>query len=89
MADLRQVIFCHTRHFHDGIAVNAVLVHGTGIFSVASRSPFSIPRCSPSLIPFLSAELWCSRSKWMYNPAVKSRMVNDNAALCHYLFLVA
>lgn len=28
MADLRQVVFSQTGHFHDGIAVNAVLQHG-------------------------------------------------------------
>jgi hypothetical protein len=39
VADLRQVVFSQTGHFHDGIAVNAVLEHGTAIFRVASRSP--------------------------------------------------
>jgi hypothetical protein len=28
VADLRQVVFSQTGHFHDGIAVNAVLQHG-------------------------------------------------------------
>ncbi len=32
MADLCQVIFSQTGHFHDSIAVNAVLQHGTGNF---------------------------------------------------------
>jgi hypothetical protein len=32
VADLRQVVFRQTGHFHDGIAVNAVLQHGTGNF---------------------------------------------------------
>jgi hypothetical protein len=32
VADLCQVIFSQTGHFHDGIAVNAVLQHGTGNF---------------------------------------------------------
>ena len=30
--DLRQIVFSQTGHFHDGIAVNAVLEHGTGNF---------------------------------------------------------
>jgi hypothetical protein len=50
VADLRQVVFRQTGHFHHGTAVNAVLQHGTGNFRVASRSPserpFSIPRFS-------------------------------------------
>lgn len=29
MADLRQVVFRKTGHFHDGITVNVVLQHGT------------------------------------------------------------
>lgn len=29
MADLRQVVFSQTGHFHDGAAVNAVLQHGS------------------------------------------------------------
>lgn len=32
VADLCQVIFSQTGHFHDSIAVNAVLQHGTGNF---------------------------------------------------------
>jgi hypothetical protein len=32
VADLRQVVFSQTGHFHDGIAVNAVLQHGAGNF---------------------------------------------------------
>jgi hypothetical protein len=32
VADLRQVVFRQTGHFHDSIAVNAVLEHGTGNF---------------------------------------------------------
>lgn len=32
MADLCQVIFSQTGHFHYGIAVDAVLQHGTGYF---------------------------------------------------------
>ncbi len=32
VADLRQVVFSQTGHFHDGIAVNAVPEHGTGYF---------------------------------------------------------
>lgn len=35
MADLRLVVFGQTGHFHDGIAVNAVLQHGTGNFMFA------------------------------------------------------
>lgn len=29
VADLRQVVFSQTGHFHDSIAVNAVLEHGS------------------------------------------------------------
>ncbi len=32
VADLRQVVFRQTGHFHHGTAVNAVLQHGTGNF---------------------------------------------------------
>ena len=32
VADLRQVVFSQTGHFHHGTAVNAVLQHGTGNF---------------------------------------------------------
>lgn len=32
MADLRQVVFRQTCHFHDGTAVYTVLQHGTGNF---------------------------------------------------------
>ncbi len=32
VADLCEVIFSQTGHFHDSIAVNAVLQHGTGNF---------------------------------------------------------
>ncbi|QXD01375.1 hypothetical protein MKleb_5874 (plasmid) [Klebsiella sp. PL-2018] len=35
MADLHQVVFRQTGHFNDGIAVNAVLQHGTGNFEFA------------------------------------------------------
>jgi hypothetical protein len=34
VADLRQVVFTQTRHFHDGIMVDAVLQHGTGNFQL-------------------------------------------------------
>ncbi|EJP2999399.1 hypothetical protein NU118_003932 [Salmonella enterica] len=30
MTDLRQIVFSQTGHFHDGIAVDTVLQHGTG-----------------------------------------------------------
>ena len=32
VADLRQVVFRQAGHFHNGIAVNAVMQHGTGNF---------------------------------------------------------
>lgn len=32
MAELPQVVFSQTGHFHDGTAVNAVLQHGKGYF---------------------------------------------------------
>ncbi len=35
MADLRQVVFSQTGHFHDGITVNSVLQHGSGNFQLA------------------------------------------------------
>lgn len=35
MTALRQIIFFQAGHFHDGIAVNAVLQHGTGNFQPA------------------------------------------------------
>ena len=35
VADLRQVVFRQTCHFHDGIAVDAVFQHGTGNFEFA------------------------------------------------------
>lgn len=55
MADLRQVVFSQTGHFYDGIAVNAVLEHGScnfkGGFALAffnaalftELNPFSMP----------------------------------------------
>lgn len=35
VADLRKVVFRQTGHFHDGIAINAVLQHGKGNFQFA------------------------------------------------------
>lgn len=40
MADLRQVVFSQTGHFHDGITVNAVLQHGAGNFQLAFITTF-------------------------------------------------
>ena len=40
VADLRRVVFSQTGHFHDGIAVNAVLEHGTGYFQSRFALPF-------------------------------------------------
>lgn len=40
VADLRQVVFSQTGHFHDGIAVNAVLQHGAGNFEFAFIATF-------------------------------------------------
>ncbi len=40
VANLRQIVFGKTGHFHDGIAVNAVLQHGTGDFQLAFIAAF-------------------------------------------------
>ncbi|STU33263.1 Uncharacterised protein [Klebsiella pneumoniae] len=40
MADLRQVVFRQTCHFHDGIAIDAVFQHGTGNFQLAFIAAF-------------------------------------------------
>ena len=50
MADLRQVVFSQTGHFHDGITVNAVLQHGEGNFQLTFIASF-LPAQYPSRYP--------------------------------------
>jgi hypothetical protein len=40
VADLRQVVFSQTGHFHHGTAVNAAPEHGTGNFQLAFQFAF-------------------------------------------------
>jgi hypothetical protein len=53
VADLRQVFFRQTGHFHDSIAVNAVLQHGTGNF----KSSFALAFFNTTLFTQLDALL--------------------------------
>ena len=47
VANLRQVIFSQADHFHDGIAVDTVLLHGTGNF----KGGFSLAFFNTALFP--------------------------------------
>lgn len=66
MADLRQVVFSQTGHFHDGITVNAILQHGAGNCQLAfittclpSWMPFWMPFCSSCCAMVISASPCC------------------------------
>lgn len=53
MADLRQVVFSQSGHFHDGITVNAVLEHGSCNF----ESGFALTFFNAALFTELNALL--------------------------------
>lgn len=58
MVDQRQVVFTQTRHFHDGIAFNAVLQHGTGNFQLVFIPTFLNTTLLAELNPLLDALLF-------------------------------
>ena len=70
MADLRQVVFRQTGHFHDGTTVYAVLQHGTGNFKGSFTLAFfntalftELQAFSPALLDAFLFELLCDCHK--------------------------
>ena len=57
MADLRQVVFRQTGHFHDGTTVDPVLQHGTGYFQLTLIAAFFDTTLFTELQTFSSALL--------------------------------
>lgn len=67
MADLRQIVFRKAGHFHDCIAVETVLQHGTSHFEFAFMTAFldttlftKLNTFSPSFLNTLLFELLCN-----------------------------
>ena len=57
MADLRQVVFSQTGHFHHGTAVNAAPEHGAGNFQLAFQFAFITAFFNTTLFTQLDALL--------------------------------